>query len=142
MTAEPDDARLIPEGLDATLVLLRHGESEYIREGRFQGQEVSLGELRTDTAGRLLVLGGRGLSGSVPPNLPVTHFADNPGWYDDVSDGPVTATVTLPGEPPHVVEHPAWVIVAPQISEGRESMAHPQRSPPGRGSTPSPLMFL
>jgi probable phosphoglycerate mutase len=29
---------LIPEGLDATLVLLRHGESEYIREGRFQGQ--------------------------------------------------------------------------------------------------------
>jgi probable phosphoglycerate mutase len=28
----------IPEGLDATLVLLRHGESEYIREGRFQGQ--------------------------------------------------------------------------------------------------------
>jgi broad specificity phosphatase PhoE len=29
---------LIPEGLDATLVLLRHGESELIREGRFQGQ--------------------------------------------------------------------------------------------------------
>ena len=31
-------APLIPEGLDATLVLLRHGESEWIREGRFQGQ--------------------------------------------------------------------------------------------------------
>jgi phosphoserine phosphatase len=29
---------LIPEGLDATLVLLRHGESEWIRENRFQGQ--------------------------------------------------------------------------------------------------------
>jgi len=29
---------LIPEGLDATLVLLRHGESEFIVEGRFQGQ--------------------------------------------------------------------------------------------------------
>jgi probable phosphoglycerate mutase len=29
---------LIPDGLDATLVLLRHGESEYIVEGRFQGQ--------------------------------------------------------------------------------------------------------
>jgi broad specificity phosphatase PhoE len=28
----------IPEGLDATLVLVRHGESEYIVEGRFQGQ--------------------------------------------------------------------------------------------------------
>jgi len=29
---------LIPEGLDATLVMLRHGESEWIVEGRFQGQ--------------------------------------------------------------------------------------------------------
>ena len=29
---------LIPEGLDATLVLLRHGESEWIVEDRFQGQ--------------------------------------------------------------------------------------------------------
>jgi hypothetical protein len=82
-------------------------------EGQFRGQEVYLGELQTDSSGRLLVLGGRGLAGSLPPNLPVTHFADNPGWYDDVSDGPVTATVALPGEPPHAVEHPAWVIVAP-----------------------------
>jgi probable phosphoglycerate mutase len=29
---------LIPTGLDASLVLVRHGESEYIVEGRFQGQ--------------------------------------------------------------------------------------------------------
>lgn len=29
---------VVPEGLDATLVLLRHGESEWIVEGRFQGQ--------------------------------------------------------------------------------------------------------
>ncbi len=28
-------APLIPDGLDATVVLLRHGESEWIREGRF-----------------------------------------------------------------------------------------------------------
>jgi phosphoserine phosphatase len=35
----PVDAELlIPDGLDATLVLARHGESEYIVEGRFQGQ--------------------------------------------------------------------------------------------------------
>ena len=34
---DPDEP-LIPAGLDATLVLLRHGESEYIVEGRFQGQ--------------------------------------------------------------------------------------------------------
>jgi probable phosphoglycerate mutase len=29
---------LIPAGLDATLVLVRHGESEFITQGRFQGQ--------------------------------------------------------------------------------------------------------
>ncbi|MEW6223436.1 MAG: histidine phosphatase family protein [Chloroflexota bacterium] len=33
-----DGPPLVPEGLDATLVLLRHGESEWIRENRFQGQ--------------------------------------------------------------------------------------------------------
>jgi probable phosphoglycerate mutase len=33
-----DASPVIPEGLDATLVLLRHGESEWIVEGRFQGQ--------------------------------------------------------------------------------------------------------
>jgi broad specificity phosphatase PhoE len=34
----PTDESPIPDGLDATLVLVRHGESEWIREGRFQGQ--------------------------------------------------------------------------------------------------------
>ncbi|MHB8890950.1 MAG: histidine phosphatase family protein [Candidatus Limnocylindrales bacterium] len=42
----PAERSPIPEGLDATLVLLRHGESEWIREGRFQGQaETPLSEL-------------------------------------------------------------------------------------------------
>ena len=42
----PGDASLVPDGLDATVVLLRHGESEWIREGRFQGQsETPLSEL-------------------------------------------------------------------------------------------------
>ena len=33
-----DTSSLIPDGLDATLVLVRHGESQLIVEGRFQGQ--------------------------------------------------------------------------------------------------------
>jgi probable phosphoglycerate mutase len=33
-----DTGPLIPDGLDATLVLVRHGESQLIVEGRFQGQ--------------------------------------------------------------------------------------------------------
>jgi probable phosphoglycerate mutase len=40
LTGDADAAgdRLIPDGLDATLVLVRHGESTYIAEGRFQGR--------------------------------------------------------------------------------------------------------
>ncbi len=37
-TVDPTAAALVPDGLDATLVLVRHGESEFIVEGRFQGQ--------------------------------------------------------------------------------------------------------
>jgi len=33
-----DAGTLVPDGLDATLVLVRHGESTFIAEGRFQGQ--------------------------------------------------------------------------------------------------------
>ena len=33
-----DRGSLVPDGLDATLVLVRHGESTFIAEGRFQGQ--------------------------------------------------------------------------------------------------------
>jgi broad specificity phosphatase PhoE len=36
LSAEPTG--LIPDGLDATVVLVRHGESTFIVEGRFQGQ--------------------------------------------------------------------------------------------------------
>ena len=37
-SADDDAGSLIPDGLDATLVLVRHGESKFIVEGRFQGQ--------------------------------------------------------------------------------------------------------
>jgi hypothetical protein len=61
--------------------------------GQFLGSPVPLGEMQTDSAGRLLVLGGFGSSNS-PTNAPLTTFANNDGWHDDVSDGPVNATVT------------------------------------------------
>ena len=61
--------------------------------GHFMGTRVYLGELCTDEAGRLVVLGGRGKSASRTGMRAVT-FANNDGWYDDMSDGPVTATVT------------------------------------------------
>ncbi|MFF4834863.1 LodA/GoxA family CTQ-dependent oxidase [Streptomyces sp. NPDC001315] len=80
--------------------------------GTFLGTPVTLGELRTDEAGRLLVLGGFGRSESVKRHNPVVHYANNDYWFDDTSDGPVTATVTVGGGRAVPVT-PAWVIVAP-----------------------------
>jgi hypothetical protein len=78
--------------------------------GAFFGKPVYLGELRTDEAGRLVFLGGHGKAAS-KDGTPATTFANNDGWHDDVSDGPVTATVTVDGRP--VPVDPAWVVVAP-----------------------------
>jgi hypothetical protein len=92
------------------------GPSHQLDGGRFRGVEVPLGELRTDTAGRLLVLGGFGNSAS-PSHAPVfdpavdTSFNNADDWYDDISDGPVTARVTLAGR--EIPVAPAWVAVGP-----------------------------
>lgn len=86
------------------------GRSARFDSGRFLGERVDLGEIRTDEAGRLIVLGGRGHSFS-PVDQPLTTFANNHGWTDDTSDGPVTARVRL-GSVELPVD-PAWVVVAP-----------------------------
>ena len=61
------------------------------------------------------MLGGHGRSGSDPPqprlDLATGHGADNDNWYDDISDGPVTATVELLDGT--VARATAWVIVGP-----------------------------
>lgn len=82
---------------------------------------VPLGELQTDDAGHLLVLGGLGQSGS-PTDQPIynpndgTSFLNPSGWFDDASDGPVTATVTIvsdQGRPETIPVESSWVVVAP-----------------------------
>ena len=78
--------------------------------GKFFGKTVYLGELRTDAAGRLCVLGGMGHAASATGAQAIT-FANNEGWHDDVSDGPVTAVVRFQGVALPV--DPAWVVVAP-----------------------------
>src|SRR5579872_6612141 len=80
--------------------------------GLFQGIPVPLGEIQTDGSGHLLVLGGFGASSS-PTNAPLTTFANNDGWHDDVSDGPVTATVTLNHTKTPIQASSAWVICPP-----------------------------
>ncbi|MGW7452441.1 LodA/GoxA family CTQ-dependent oxidase [Streptomyces sp. NPDC054787] len=78
--------------------------------GTFLRIPVYLGELRTDGAGRLIFLGGRGVAESVDHKAAET-FANNDGWYDDISDGPVTAEVRVDGRALPV--EPAWVVVGP-----------------------------
>lgn len=91
-------------------VNIHKGKSHVFDTGRFMGTPVYLGELRTDEAGRLIVLGGRGKSASYDGTRAVT-FANNEGWHDDVSDGPVTAKVVYKGA--RLKVDPAWVVVAP-----------------------------
>ncbi|MEV6205876.1 LodA/GoxA family CTQ-dependent oxidase [Kitasatospora sp. NPDC051914] len=82
--------------------------------GTFLDTPVPLGELRTDEDGRLLVLGGFGKSGTVRPSRPISHFANNDFWFDDISDGPIGATVRLGGpQGRQVPVAPAWCLVAP-----------------------------
>ncbi|MBI1381808.1 MAG: hypothetical protein GC161_12060 [Planctomycetaceae bacterium] len=83
-----------------------------LRGGRFLSKEVGLGELRTDELGRLLVLGGLGTSDTVTAKNPITHYANNDGWHDDTSDGPIRAVLSLPDGSKFEAK-PAWVLVAP-----------------------------
>lgn len=73
---------------------------------------VPLGEIRTDDESHLLVLGGHGAAAS-PVGNGIVGFWANAGWYDDVSDGPVTASITLRGSGTSPTVEPAWVIVGP-----------------------------
>ena len=85
--------------------------------GKFKGTPVPLGAALTDADGRLIVMGAGGMSDSVPPQSSpgapgLGNFADNDGWFDDVADGPVKATVQLTGQAP-VEAVSAWVLVGP-----------------------------
>jgi hypothetical protein len=40
-------------------------------------------------------------------------FANNPQWFDDTSDGPVTARIRFENTPSLIETTPSWVIVAP-----------------------------
>jgi len=80
--------------------------------GKFYNTSVPLGEMRTDHDGRLFVLGGFGRSGS-PKKTKMTTYANNDGWYDDVSDGPVTASIMMKGTGIEVEASASWLICAP-----------------------------
>ncbi|HEV8435387.1 MAG TPA: LodA/GoxA family CTQ-dependent oxidase [Thermoanaerobaculia bacterium] len=92
----------------------------------------TLGSIQLDANGNLLVLAGNGASGTTnlhptvgvapppPPPLPpstyeyvLTTYPNNDGWFDDVSDGPVTANLVLTDGTQHPVDVPAWCLGGP-----------------------------
>ncbi|MFI0779374.1 LodA/GoxA family CTQ-dependent oxidase [Streptomyces sp. NPDC021212] len=85
-------------------------ETQKFDSGKIMGKAVYLGEISTHSDGRLVVLGGRGISASYK-NKPITGVANNDTWYDDVSDGPVTAKVRIDGR--ELTATSAWVVVGP-----------------------------
>jgi hypothetical protein len=94
----------------------RPGKRAVFDTGTFLGTPVPLGEIQCDGDGHLVVVGGFGTSNFVSPDgkpVPIDHFANNDNWYDDASDGTVTATVTMKGRGQRVEAKPATVIVAP-----------------------------
>lgn len=70
----------------------------------------TLGELRTDAHGRLLVLGGYGRACGwdvTPPYL--DHDVNNDQWFDDACDGPVSAVLVFDDNSVEQVQTGAWV---------------------------------
>ncbi len=83
-------------------------------EFRLRNKKVVLGAAIADDDGRLTVLGGYGQSdGPVPRSGTDLHFANNDGWYDDTSDGVVSATVTFDGGTPIQTTMNARVLCGP-----------------------------
>ena len=80
----------------------------------------TLGDILTDSRGRLLVLGGHGRSGSFRSGFAqprIDTYANNDGWFDDTSDGPVMARLVMYSTEVSAirfvdVEYPSWVIAA------------------------------
>lgn len=74
----------------------------------------SLGQLRTDGKGRLVFLPAGGVC-AARGGAPITDYANNDGWFDDVCDGPVTARLRMKvgGNTVSIAAEPAWVLVGP-----------------------------
>ncbi len=74
---------------------------------------VPLGEIRSDNDNHLLVLGGSGQSGSPRGDALSGYFWASKGWFDDISDGSVNATIKLKSDGSTPAVSGAWVIAAP-----------------------------
>lgn len=72
-----------------------------------------LGDVRLEPDGQLIVCGGFGRSESTAAVPAIQGFADSDDWFDDVSDGPIHATLRLNGTAADVPVRSAWLLVGP-----------------------------
>lgn len=109
---QTDRRRLV---IDSGTTAISKGMPEKTLEGAFMNTPVTLGHISTDDEGRMIALGGLGASGSVPKGSTLSHYANNDNWYDDVSDGPVTATIEIERGPHRGIHEAdsAWLVVSP-----------------------------
>jgi hypothetical protein len=98
--------------LDGGLQTLDGAAASASFTGTFAGVSVPLGDAETDGAGRLVVRGGFGKSANPTNPSSSPNFPTTPGWYDDVSDGPVTAQISINGTVFNA-DQGAWVICPP-----------------------------
>src|SRR4051812_15103484 len=91
---------LIPTGLDATLVLVRHGESTYVAEGRFQGRRDAplspIGERQAALVGTRLAERDAQTPLPIPAGTPATI------WHSPLSRATQTARAIADAQPSDV----------------------------------------
>jgi L-Lysine epsilon oxidase N-terminal/L-lysine epsilon oxidase C-terminal domain len=73
----------------------------------------TLGRIQTDADGNLIVLAGNGDSGSTDLPPTIGNYANNNGWFDDVSDGPVSGALVLDDGSKVPIDVPSWVLCGP-----------------------------
>ena len=120
-TLEIDPLARAISGRSAEPVELSQGTSSTPSDERWPDPQperpiTSLGQLRTDDAGRLIVIPGAGIASGRPGAEMSDEYANNDDWFDDVGDGPITVTLKLRTPDGVVAEHQvegAWLIVGP-----------------------------
>lgn len=120
--ATPAAAVPFPPGIAATLVLVRHGQSQWLAEGRFQGAgDTPLSPLGLRQAA---LAGTRLASPGVPPRLPVpdgdpAFIAHSPLLRTTETAAAVAAAIVSAGrEAPPMVADPGFAEIAQGAWEG------------------------
>jgi hypothetical protein len=98
--------------IDSGLQTLHGAAATASFQGTFGGVNVPLGDAETDGSGRLIIRGGFGKSENPTDPSSQPNFPTTPGWYDDVSDGPITAQIKI-GANTFQAVNGAWVICPP-----------------------------